>query len=124
MHVLVAVASRYGSTRGIAEAIARKLRARGHAVDMRTAGDAPDAGAYDAVVLGSAIYNQAWLPEAAEFVRRNRAALASRPAWLFSVGALSSEQGWPLGTLARHEPLGRGHRSPARGQRSRAGWQG
>ena len=44
MHVLVAVASRYGSTRGIAEAIARKLRARDHAVDLRTAGDAPDAG--------------------------------------------------------------------------------
>jgi menaquinone-dependent protoporphyrinogen oxidase len=104
MHVLVAVASRYGSTRGIAEAIAGKLRARGHAVDVRSAGDVPDSAVYDAVLLGSAIYNQAWLSEAAEFVRRNRAALASRPVWLFSVGAISSVQGWPLGALAKHEP--------------------
>jgi len=104
MHVLIAVASRYGSTRGIADAIARQLRARGHVVDVRSAGDVPDAAAYDAVVLGSAIYNQAWLPEAAELVRRNRGVLARRPVWLFSVGAISSAQGWPLGALAKHEP--------------------
>ncbi|MGH4011856.1 MAG: flavodoxin domain-containing protein [Pseudonocardiaceae bacterium] len=41
---------------------------------------------YDAVVLGSAIHNQEWLPQAIRFVRRNLDALAARPVWLFSAG--------------------------------------
>jgi menaquinone-dependent protoporphyrinogen oxidase len=40
---------------------------------------------YDAVVLGSAIHNQAWLPEAAAFVKAHAGDLARRSAWLFSV---------------------------------------
>jgi menaquinone-dependent protoporphyrinogen oxidase len=104
MNVLVAVASRYGSTRGIGKAIADKLRVAGYAVDLRDAGEAVIVESYDAVVLGSAIYNQAWIVGATEFARRERAALAERPAWLFSVGAISSDQDWPLGAIARQEP--------------------
>ena len=106
MHILIAFASRYGSTAEIAEAIAETLRAAGHVVDVRNAGDVADAVAYDAVVLGSAIYNQSWITEAAELVRRQRGPLADRPVWLFSVGAISSEHRWPLGALARREPKG------------------
>jgi menaquinone-dependent protoporphyrinogen oxidase len=108
MYILVTFASRHGSTRGIAEAIADRLRAARHVVDVRSAENSTDAAAYSAVVLGSAIYNQAWLPEAAECARRNVGVLAVRPVWLFSVGAISSNQGWPLGALARREPKGIG----------------
>ena len=104
MHILIAFATRYGSTRGIAEAIAGTLQAAGHVVDVRNAGDVADVAAYDTVVLGSAIYNTAWLPAAAEFVCRNLGALADRPVWLFSVGTFSSTQRWPFGVLARQEP--------------------
>jgi menaquinone-dependent protoporphyrinogen oxidase len=104
MRILTVFASRYGSTRGIAEAIARRLRVTGHTVDVRNVGEVADATAYDSVVLGSAIYNGAWITEAAEFARRNLRVLASRPTWLFSVGAISSDQGWPLGALAKREP--------------------
>jgi menaquinone-dependent protoporphyrinogen oxidase len=104
MRILIAFASRYGSTRGIAAAIAGTLQAAGHVVDVRHAGDVADVAAYDTVVLGSAIYNTAWLPAAAEFVCRNRGALADRPVWLFSVGTFSSTQRWPFGVLARQEP--------------------
>lgn len=41
---------------------------------------------YDAVVLGSAIHDQAWLPEATRFVRENASALAGLPVWVFGVG--------------------------------------
>ncbi|GEM_PF-3645432 len=58
MHVLIAVASRYGSTREIAEALAGTLRAAGHVVAVRNAAEVADAALYDAVVLGSAIYNR------------------------------------------------------------------
>jgi menaquinone-dependent protoporphyrinogen oxidase len=40
---------------------------------------------YAAVVAGSAIQGHAWLPEAMEFVRLNRAALAQRPFAAFLV---------------------------------------
>ena len=43
---------------------------------------------YDAVVLGSAVHNQAWLPEAGAFVKAHADELASVPTWLFSVGAV------------------------------------
>jgi menaquinone-dependent protoporphyrinogen oxidase len=104
MRVLIAVASHYGSTREIAEALAGTLRAAGHVVEVRNAAEVADAAPYDAVVLGSAIYNTAWLPEAAELARRNAGVLAHPPVWLFSVGSLSSNQGWPWGTLAKEEP--------------------
>ena len=64
----------------------------GNRVEVRSLDDVHDPGGYDAVVLGSAIHGGAWLPAAAEFMRRNAAALARRPVWLFSSG--------PLGTAA------------------------
>jgi menaquinone-dependent protoporphyrinogen oxidase len=106
MQILVAFATRHGSTGEIAAAIAGPLRAAGHAVAVRHAGDVTDVAAYDAVVLGSAIYDGAWLAGAADLARRERDALAARPVWLFSVGSLSSEERWPLGALARQEPRG------------------
>jgi menaquinone-dependent protoporphyrinogen oxidase len=104
MHVLIAYASRYGSTREIAAAVASRLRAAGHAVDVRDAGEIADIAAYDAVVLGSAVYDQEWLPEASALLRRNLGALADGPVWLFSVGSVSSARRWPLGPLAKREP--------------------
>lgn len=96
MTVLVAYASKHGSTRGIAERIAARLRERGNDVEFQPVDQVRDVRAYDAVVAGSAVYYGRWLKQAAEFVRRNQALLAERPVWLFSSG--------PLGTQAEQEP--------------------
>ena len=88
MAVLVVYASRFGATRSIAERIAVRLREHGHQVIVHPADRPIDAAMYDAVVVGSAVYNRAWLPAAAEFVRCNLDALAGRPVWVFSVGGL------------------------------------
>jgi menaquinone-dependent protoporphyrinogen oxidase len=93
MNVLVAYASRFGSTRGIAECIAEKLQQQGTPVEARPVEAAGDLGGYDAVVVGSAVFAGHWMEEASEFVRRNRAVLAGRPVWLFSSG--------PIGAMAR-----------------------
>ncbi|MGW8378179.1 flavodoxin domain-containing protein [Streptomyces sp. ODS28] len=86
MEILLGYASEHGSTRQIAERLAARLQERGHSVDLRSLETRPSAEEYPAVVLGSAVHSGAWLPPAAEFVRRYRDALGSRPVWMFSVG--------------------------------------
>ncbi len=90
MSVLVVYASRYGSTRGIAEVIAAKLAEAGQTVELRPAQALGDLAGYDAYVIGSGVYNAHWLKDAAELVRRNRGLLAERPVWLFSSGPLGT----------------------------------
>ncbi len=86
MKVLVAYASKYGSTRGIAEFIGEKLRQRGVQVDIRDVGSAGSVKDYDAFVVGSAVFTGHWMQEAKQFVSKNSAAMAGRPVWLFSSG--------------------------------------
>lgn len=95
MRVLVAVASKHGSTREIAEAVAAGLRARGLDVDFYDAGNIHSVAGYDAVVLGSAIYAGNWLVEAKGFAEAFRAELAKVPLWLFSSGPLGAENPQP-----------------------------
>ncbi len=91
MTVLVAYASKHGSTQGIAERITEKLRQMGKQAEARQVDTVKDFGSYEAFVIGSAIYYGSWMKEATEFVHRNQAALAGRPVWLFSVGPLGTE---------------------------------
>lgn len=95
MRVLVTWASRHGATRGVAERIGEVLRERG--VDavvrpVREAGRRDELAAYDAFVVGGAVYAFHWLGDATRFVRRNRALLAERPVWLFGSGPLGRDR--------------------------------
>jgi len=56
MTILVAYASKYGSTQGIAEHIAEQLRQLGKPAEARSMDDVSDPGSYEAFVLGSGIY--------------------------------------------------------------------
>lgn len=91
MSILVAYASKYGATKGIAERIGEVLRARGLDVETRPVTEVGEVTGYDAFVIGSAAYFGSWLKEASAFVRRNQAVLASRPVWLFSSGPTGTE---------------------------------
>lgn len=106
MRVLVAFASAHGSTRGVAERIAMRLREAGSTVELCEVASVADLSGYDAVVLGSPVYDQAWLADARAFARRNEAALRSVPLWLFSVGTFGD--GGRFGALVRREPRGIG----------------
>src|SRR4051794_2494167 len=97
MNLLIAVASRHGSTLDIGRAIAQELRMHGHTVAVREVGEVRDAGRYGAVIIGSAIYLGDWLPEGCRFVERNAEMLASLPVWLFSSGPLGREDPEPKG---------------------------
>jgi len=91
MTVLVTYASKHGSTQGIAERIAEKLRQLGKEAEAQPLDAVEDPGSYEALVIGSAIYYGSWMKEATEWVHRNQAVLAQRPVWLFSVGPLGTE---------------------------------
>ncbi|MCJ7701476.1 MAG: flavodoxin domain-containing protein [Anaerolineales bacterium] len=83
--MLVTYASRAGSTAGVAEAVGKTLTAGGAAVDVLPMDAVTDLSAYRAVVAGSAIQNQGWLPEAVRFIQAHQAALAPKPVAIFSV---------------------------------------
>ncbi len=85
MTVLIVHASDHGSTREMAERIAARLSEAGHTAEARSVEEAGDPSEYEAVVLGSAIHSQAWLPEATRYAKRHASVLAERPVWLFSV---------------------------------------
>jgi menaquinone-dependent protoporphyrinogen oxidase len=84
--ILVAYATRHGSTGEIAETIGQRLREHGHAVDVRHANEVRDVTDYDAVVIGSAVYMFHWQRDAMDLVKRHERALRARPTWLFSSG--------------------------------------
>jgi menaquinone-dependent protoporphyrinogen oxidase len=84
--VLVAYASRMGSTKEIAEAIGAELLARDLEVDVLPCTSDPQPGDYDAVVLGSAIYVRRWDKPGRSYLKQHAAALADRPTWLFQSG--------------------------------------
>lgn len=92
MTVLVAYATRHGSTTAIAERIAQTLSDQGVPAEALPVAEVRDVAAYDAVVLGSAAYASHWLKEATRFAHRHREELAARPVWLFSSGPLGTDE--------------------------------
>jgi menaquinone-dependent protoporphyrinogen oxidase len=116
MNILVAVASKHGSTLAIAEAIGQELREAGHAVEVRNTVQVSNLENVDATIVGSAIYMGNWLPEARKFVESHRASLLKVPVWLFSSGPLGQDDPQPRGDFAHLQELmqatqARGHQT-------------
>ena len=118
MKVLVAVASRHGSTWEIAEALADVLREAGFGVDVADPDDVETLDLYGAVLLGSSVYVGRWAASARAMVDRLAHALASRPVWLFSSGPVGNPP-FPTGDPEEVPSLLR--RLDARGHRTFAG---
>ena len=83
--ILVTYASRAGSTAGVADAIGQTLTGKGLQVDVLPMEAVKDLASYKAVVAGSAIHGQKWLPEAMQFLREHRAELSGKPFAAFMV---------------------------------------
>ncbi len=87
--VLIAFATRAGSTPEIAHAVGETLAARGFNVDVQPVRQVRSLQAYDAVILGSPIRVGNWLPEATAFVRTFQADLNRLPVALFTAHMLN-----------------------------------
>lgn len=91
--ILVTYATRSGWTVGVAEAIARTLAESGMPVEVRLMRDVTDVSPYRAVVAGSSIEGQKWLPEALQFVKTHQEALSRKPFAAFMVCITLSMKG-------------------------------
>jgi menaquinone-dependent protoporphyrinogen oxidase len=103
MRVLVAYASKHGSTAEIAQSVAdgirhglgfpaappvEELELVAPTVDVWSIEDAPEPGDFDAVVIGSALYVGRWMHSALSYLHEHTNALAGVPVWLFSSGPI------------------------------------
>jgi menaquinone-dependent protoporphyrinogen oxidase len=101
MHILLAYATKHGSTREVAEAIAGKLGTSGHEVDVRVAADVHTLGDYDGVILGGSLYMGRWHGDAIAFLQRHRHALATIPTAVFAMGPLTLDESDVAGSRAQ-----------------------
>jgi len=100
--VLVAYASRAGSTGGVADAIGKELCAAGAAADVRLIKQVTGLDPYDAVIIGSPARNERWLKEARDFMDKYKQALGQMPVALFAT-CLKTAPGQP--SLSLRGPL-------------------
>jgi menaquinone-dependent protoporphyrinogen oxidase len=88
--VLVAYATRNGSTQRVAEAVAATLRDQGVQAECRPARTVRDPVlGFDLVVVGAPLYNGRWHRDAHRFLKRNRHQLP--PVAVFGMGPRTDE---------------------------------
>lgn len=84
--ILVAYATRYGSTKEVAEKIAATLREAGVEVDLQPAREVRDLTPYSGVVLGAPLIIGKWPKDARQFVTRQRKVLEALRVAVFALG--------------------------------------
>jgi len=84
--ILVAYATKSGSTAEVAGKVAARLSAHGLVADVRAARDVGGLDGYDGVVLGTAIYLGRLHADARDFLHRYRTELAASPVAVFAMG--------------------------------------
>jgi menaquinone-dependent protoporphyrinogen oxidase len=84
--ILVAYASKYDSTKEIAEKIGEMLKQAGLETDVMPVKSVKDMAVYSTVVLGSAMYIGQWRKEAVNFLNENENTLSKHPLWVFAAG--------------------------------------
>jgi menaquinone-dependent protoporphyrinogen oxidase len=84
--VLVAYDTIHGSTAEVAEYIGYGLCDQGFKVDVQLAYNAVNISTYDAVILGSPVYQFSWMEGIKSFIRKNKSALSLMPTAYFMLG--------------------------------------
>jgi menaquinone-dependent protoporphyrinogen oxidase len=91
--ILVTFATRFGSTQEVAESIAKTLRETGLEVELQPMRAVNNLDAYDAAVLGAAIYGGHWHPDAHQFLAQHQGVLSQMPVAIFTLGPLNTSAG-------------------------------
>jgi menaquinone-dependent protoporphyrinogen oxidase len=91
MTLLIAYGSKRGSTREVAEALAKKLAEGEREVELRRAADVEDLTPYDGVVLGGSLYFGRLHEDVVRFVAKHRRTLSELPVAVFALGPKTAE---------------------------------
>ncbi len=89
-NILIAYDTIHGSTAEVADYIGNDLCSKGYKVAVRYAPKVTDINAYDAVIIGTAIYKFAWMEGAKNFLSENKTALSEKHTAYFMLGASMS----------------------------------
>ena len=84
--VLIAYASKHGSTAEIANKIEEDLNHAGFECTNVPVKQVKDISGFQAIILGTGLYMGQWQKEAVQFVKRNMSALADQKVWIFTSG--------------------------------------
>lgn len=79
MKLLLAYATRKGSTKDTIEKIGKRLAEKDFEITVADCDEVQDAGEYDGIIIGSGIYKGMWLPAAETFLRRFNEELKTKP---------------------------------------------
>jgi len=90
--VLIAYASKHGSTQEVAHAVAEELQQHGLDVETLPAREVEDLRPYAGVVVGGSIYMGHWHADAVDLLKRHKYALESLPLAVFGMGPRTLEQ--------------------------------
>jgi menaquinone-dependent protoporphyrinogen oxidase len=90
--ILVAYATKHGTTREVAESIAATLEQLGLEVEIEEAGRVHDVARYDAVVVGGGLYMGKWHADARHLLKRHRHELAAKRLAVFGMGPDALEE--------------------------------
>ena len=84
--VLVAYATKHGTTEEVAEAITEELKGLGLEVELRRLRKVRGLDGYRAVVIGAPLYAGRWQKDARKFLKRHGKALEELPVAVFALG--------------------------------------
>ncbi|MCC7163725.1 MAG: flavodoxin domain-containing protein [Anaerolineae bacterium] len=90
--ILVTYATRYGSTRQVAEHVAAVLREHALVVDVESVRSVRTLEGYDAVVLGAPIYIGSLHKDAQRFLSQHRETLSHVPVAIFALGPIHDDE--------------------------------
>ncbi len=90
--MLIAYASQFGTTAEVAHAIGEVFAQNGTSVETKWVNDVDSLDGYDAVIVGSAIQYDRWMPAAANFVQAHQETLSKLPvAYFFTCLTLAQQ---------------------------------
>ncbi len=90
--VLVAYATKHGSTKEVAEAVAQGIREGGWDVDLLRAKDVRSLEGYHGIIIGAPLYIMRWHGDAKRFLSRHRNVLKKRPVAVFGLGPFHDDE--------------------------------
>jgi menaquinone-dependent protoporphyrinogen oxidase len=84
--ILIAYATKHGSTREVAETLQKELEELGLEAETAPAAEVEDVSSYDGAIVGGSLYMGRWHRDAVRFLRRHHELLAKLPLAVFAMG--------------------------------------